>query len=683
MNFNPFPFVRFLIFFVAGIATYIQFQFFHTSLYYLAGILLLALLISIRFKIPVIRGLFLWLLLFDLGIITTYHKTAINQPNHFSKHKEFQFYEAVITSNTEEKPKTFKVEAELKTVQIADKWQPTSGKILLYFDKTKSAKPIYGDVFLVKGMPREVEAPKNPYEFDYRRFLQYKGIYAHHFLWGNEYMKIGNNPPSKVIQIANRANAYADSVFKAAIQTKNEYAVANAMVVGLRDDIDNDLLDAYSASGAIHVLSVSGMHVGILFLFLGWIFGWIKKRGKDGKLYFTALVISILWIYAIFTGLSATVLRATVMFSFIQFGTALNRRQNIYNTLAISALLLLVWNPYWIIDVGFQLSYLAIIGIVFLHPYLNHRVNPTNPILREAWSITVVCFSAQLFTFPLSVYYFHQFPTYFLLANPFVAMFSFLVLPAGLLILIVANVPFLSTFVAMILKLSLFLLNWIILLFEKIPFSTLKGFSLHFLELLAVYGIIFLIIKFFIESELKFLKAAVAVLTILGIWNIYQDFSQSQQKELVFHFIPKKSGISIVEGKSATFIADSSLIHNKKIYDFHLKNFFDNQGVRNENRVDKQQFTNQNGMMFLSFEGKQILWLQEKFRGKIQGKADYLLISNNAIRKLSRAVEGSSIKHIIVDDSNKRYVVENLKHEADSLHLDLVSLYDSGAIRLK
>lgn len=683
MNFNPFPFVRFLLFFVAGIATYIQFQFFHISLYYIAGFLLITLLVSIRFKIPIIRGIFLWLLLFDLGIITTYHNTAINQPTHFSKHKDFQYYEAVITSNTEEKPKTYKVEAELRTIKTTEKWQPTSGKILLYFDKTKSVKPHYGDVFLVKGMPREVEAPKNPYEFDYRKFLQYKGIYAHHFLWGNEYVKIGNNPPSKIIQIANQANAYADSVFKAAIQTKNEYAVANAMVVGLRDDIDNDLLDAYSASGAIHVLSVSGMHVGILFLFLGWIFGWIKKREKHGKIYFTALVISILWLYAIFTGLSATVLRATVMFSYIQFGTALNRRQNIYNTLAISALLLLAWNPYWIIDVGFQLSYLAIIGIVFLHPYLKNLVTPTNPILRETWSITVVCFSAQLFTFPLSVYYFHQFPTYFLLANPFVAMFSFLVLPAGLALLIFAKIPIISTISAFVLKWSLILLNKCILLFEKIPFSTLKGFSLHFLELLAIYGIIFLIIRFFIESEIKFLKIAVTFLAALGVWNVYQDFTQSQQKELVFHFIPKKSGISIIDGKSATFIADSSLINNKKIYNFHLKNFFDNQGVRNKNLVDKQQFTNQNGMMFLSFEGKQILWLQEKFKGKIEGKTDYLLLSNNALRKLYPALQGSTIKQIIVDDSNKRYVVENLKHQADSLHIDLVSLYDSGAIRIK
>jgi competence protein ComEC len=329
------------------------------------------------------------------------------------------------------------------------------------------------------------------------------------------------------------------------------------------------------------------------------------------------------------------------------------------------------------------LSYLAIIGIVFLHPYLNQLYNPTNPILRETWSITVVCLSAQLLTFPLSVYYFHQFPTYFLFANPFIALFSFFVLPAGLALLICSKIPVLGIISGFILKYSLLALNSIILWFDKIPFATLKGFSINIPEMAALYVIIFLLIRFFLESEIKYLKTSILVLLCVAIWNIYEDFEQSRQKQLVFHFIPKKSGISILDGKTATFIADSSLIHQPKIYDFHLKNFFDNQGINYKNFIDNQSFTNKNGMLFLNFEGKRILWLQQKFKGKIEGNIDYLLLSNNALRKLYPSIEGSQIKQIIVDDSNKRYVVENLKHQADSLNLALVSLYDSGAVILK
>lgn len=683
MKFTAFPVVRYLLFFILGITVYLQTQLFSVNIYYLIGGLLLVFIASVFLKNSLLRGTTLLIICFLAGWTLTYQKTAINHSGHYTNLPQFTHYQAVITSNVEVKAKTYKVEAEVNAIKVDGKWQNSTGKTLLYFNRAEAQRPQYGDIFLIKNMPREVEAPKNPEEFDYRRFLQYKGIYAHHFLWGQEYIKIGHEPPSKILEFSYKSNQYADSVFKARIQTPNEYGVASAMVVGLRDDIDNDLLDAYSASGAIHVLSVSGMHVGILFLFLGYIFGWIKKRGKHGKQTFTLLIISILWGYAIFTGLSSTVLRATVMFSFIQIGTAIERRQNIYNTLAISAFLLLCWNPYWLIDVGFQLSYLAIIGIVFLHPYLNQLVSPNNPIIRSLWEGTCVCFSAQLFTFPLSVYYFHQFPTFFLIANPFVAFFSFAVLPAGLLLLIVSPIPILSDIVAFILKYSLVWLNKSIFFVEKLPFATLKGYSISIPEMLFLYAIIMLIILFFLRSEIKYLRISLLIISVLASINMVKDYFQSQQKNLTFHFIPKKSGISIIDGKSATFIADTALLNNKKIYNFHLKNYYDKHGVSNKNILALNQYANKQGVTFLDFEGKRILWLQQKFNGNLQGNADYVLLSNNAIRKLSPAFSKFQTGLIIVDDSNKRYVVENLKHQADSLHLNLISLYDTGAFSIQ
>jgi competence protein ComEC len=682
MKFTAFPVVRYLLFFILGITVYLQTQFFSMNIYYLIGVLFVIFIGSIFSKNSLLRGITLVIICFLAGWTLTYQKTAINDSSHYTNLPQFTHYQAVITSNVEVKPKTYKVEAEVNAIKVDGKWQNSTGKTLLYFNRAEAQRPQYGDVYLIKNMPREVEAPKNPEEFDYRRFLQYKGIYAHHFLWGQEYIKIGHVAPSKILEFSYKSNQYADSVFKARIQTPNEYGVASAMVVGLRDDIDNDLLDAYSASGAIHVLSVSGMHVGILFLFLGYLLGWIKKRGKYGKQIFALTVILLLWSYAIFTGLSATVLRATVMFSFIQIGTAIDRRQNIYNTLAISALLLLCWNPYWLIDVGFQLSYLAIIGIVFLHPYIYQLASPNNPIIRTIWEGTCVCFSAQLFTFPLSLYYFHQFPTFFLIANPFVAFFSFAVLPAGLLLLIVAPIPILSDIVAFILKYSLVWLNKSIFFVEKLPFATLKGFSISIPEMLFLYATIVLFISFFLRSEIKYLRISSLIISVLATINIAKDYSQSQQKNLTFHFIPKKSGISIIDGKSATFIADTALLHNKKSYNFHLKNYYDKHGVANKNSLALNQYANKQGVTFLDFEGKRILWLQQKFNGNLQGNADYVLLSNNAIRKLSPAFSKFQTGLIIVDDSNKRYVVENLKHQADSLHLNLISLYDTGAFSI-
>jgi competence protein ComEC len=679
MKFNAFPVVRYLLCLIAGILAYLQTHYFHTAFYYLGAGLLVILLTSIFFRNPLLRGISACLLLFVSGWILTYHKTVINNPEHFTNQGTFTHYQAIITSNPEIKPKTYKVEAEIQQVKVSEKWRKANGKILLYFNKAEAQRPQYGNVFLIKNMPSEIDPPKNPEEFDYRQFLHNKGIYAHHFLWNKEYIKIGNLIPSKILNIAYKANNYADSVYKTHLKTVNEYAITNAMVVGTRDDIDSDLLNAYSASGAIHVLSVSGMHVGILFGVLSVLLWFIKGRGKYGKWLFTVIVLSSLWTYAVFTGLSSTVLRAAVTFSFILVGTTINRRHNIYNILATSALVLLCYNPYWLLDVGFQLSYLAILGIVYLHPYLNQLISPTNPIIRLLWEGTIVCFAAQLFTAPLSVYYFHQFPTYFLIANPFVALFSSGILPVGLLLLILASVPIVADVLAFVLKLSCYLLNETTFIIEKMPLSTLKGFSISVSELFAWYAIIFLIIAFFRYSELKYLRVSVLLLISLALFNIYEDYQQSQQKQLTFHFIPRQTCISVIDGKSVTFIADSAAINNKKIYNFHLKNYYDAQGVSNQNLLNIAAYTNKQGMTFLDFEGKKIVWLQKPFKGALQGKANYVLLSNNAIRNLAFTFADFQTEQIILDDSNKSYLVEKLKHQADSLRLNLVVLRDTGA----
>ena len=679
MKFNAFPVVRYLLFFIAGILAYLQTHYFHTTFYYLGFGLLLALLVAAFRTQAIVRGTLACLAFFFSGWIVTYHKTGINDQQHFINHGDFTYYQAVVTSNTEAKTKTYRVESEIQAVKSGNKWENSTGKVFLYFNRQDDLKPEYGDVFLIKGLPSAIDPPKNPEEFNYKQYLTYKGIYAKHFLKDKDYVRIGNEPPSRLMSIALRANVFADSVFKARIENPREYAIANAMIVGIRDDIDDDLLSAYSASGAIHVLSVSGMHVGILFWMLSKILGWLKNRGKYGKWSFLIIVLSILWTYAVFTGLSSTVLRAVVTFSFLLIGTTLNRSHNIYNILAVSALVLLAWNPYWLADIGFQLSYLAIIGIVYLYSYLNELVNPTNPLIRMVWEGTVICFAAQLFTTPLSIYYFHQFPTYFLIANPAVAFFSFSILPAGLLLLFCAFVPYISEAPAFILKYSCYFLNETIFSFQKLPLSTLKGFSISMPELLALYAVLGLTIAFFRYSELKYLRMAAGIFIMLTLVNIYEDYRQSNQKELTFHAINNHTGVSLIEGKSATFMGAEAVIHDKKIYNFNLKNYYDKMGASNQNFLNVAPYTNNQGLTFFEFEGKKIVWLQRPFRGNLKGKADYVLLSNNAIKNLSLSFTDFQANLIILDSSNKPYLIENLKQQADDMGLNLIALNSTGA----
>jgi competence protein ComEC len=677
--FHSYPLLRYTLLMIFGIIVSVKTDYFDTTIYLIFIASIIGFIVSIYFKSAILRGVLASIIFFLFGWILTYHHTAIQDQFHYLNNKEFTDYQVIISSNTETKAKTYKVEADIKSIRTESGWTKSRGKVLLYFNKATSLKPIYGEVYFIKGTPREIEGPKNPNEFDYKRYMELRGIYAHHFLYENTFQKIGYQPQNQLLSYAYAANHYADSLFVKHIESPNEYAIATAVVIGTRDYIDDDLLQAYSAAGAVHVLSVSGMHVAILFVVLQFLFKRIKKK-KNGKFLFATIVITLLWIYAIFTGLSSTVLRATMMFTVIQIAELISKKGNIYNTLAVSAFILLCYNPFWVLDVGFQLSYLAIIGIVYLQPYIKYLWSPTNPILKNIWEITCVSFAAQLATFPLSLYYFHQFPTYFLLANVPVFWVSELVLPIGLFLLLTAEIPFAGAIFGFILKWILWLLNKIIFFVESIPYSTLKGFSISIYELIAIYIFIIGIIYLIRYSELKYLKISLLCIVALMGWNVFEDYQQSRQQQLVFHFIPRKSGISLIEGKSSVFIADSTLLANPKIYGYHLKNFYDNIGINNQTFVDAKKYENKNGMALIEVNGKRILWLQKPFKGNIDGEADYLLLSNNALRKLNPAIQNLKFGQIIVDDSNRKYIVENLKNEADSLKINLVSLYDSGAI---
>jgi competence protein ComEC len=225
------------------------------------------------------------------------------------------------------------------------------------------------------------------------------------------------------------------------VKTKDELAVASAIMLGYRDYMNADIVQAYASSGALHVLSVSGLHVGVLFLALQFLLQWMDKY-RQLKWVKVLLVLAVMFFYAVLTGLSPSVLRAVVMFSFFVIAKAINRDNNMYNVLGISCLLLLFWNPYLITEVGFKLSYLAVLGIVVLYPILQPLLTFKNKLLKGAWSITCLSIAAQIATFPISLYYFHQFPNLFLISNLIIIPASDFVLYLGMLICVTFKIPY-------------------------------------------------------------------------------------------------------------------------------------------------------------------------------------------------------------------------------------------------
>jgi competence protein ComEC len=428
----------------------------------------------------------------------------------------------------EEKANTWKAIAEVKEVIKNDTIYSSHGKILLYVDKKAERKPELGEKYWLINHLQKIEAPKNPYEFDFRRYMELQEIFDQQYVRKGDFVYAGETEHKSIYYYAMLLNRYADRAVVKSIPKKSVYGVVNAMVLGVRDELDSPLMQAYSAAGAIHVLSVSGMHVGIIYQVLIILLGFIKKRkSRWGRTTFVLVVLSLLWFYAFLTGLSSPVLRSTLMFSMVLLAEFIHKKQNTYNTVAFSAFVLLLWNPNFIFQVGFQLSYLAVLGMLFFQPLLVklwitdiHRGFHVR-ILYWFWELTCVSVAAQLATFPLTVYYFHQFPLYFLLANPFVIFFSTLVLCVGLLFIVIYpvfqlfKVYFVLEYLGKLLEFLTNLLNLSAKITEKLPHSMMQFLHFSKLEVGLIFALLITFSTLWITRSFVWIKSSVLLLIIL------------------------------------------------------------------------------------------------------------------------------------------------------------------------
>jgi competence protein ComEC len=309
-------------------------------------------------------------------------------------------------------------------------------------------------------------------------------------------------------------------------------------------------------------LAVSGLHVGIVFYLVSLVFGFLRHNRK-GRLLFMLISISILWSYAFITGLSPSVMRAATMFSIFAIGENLNRRSNIYNSMAASAFILLLINPNNLFDIGFQLSYAAVFGIVFLQPKLEKLFFIKNRILRFFWMLITVSISAQIATFPITSYYFGQFPTYFWITNTFVIPAVMVLIPLGILLLFVSSIPVVSSILAImlnvIIKITYFLLSTI----NHLPLSVFDVSigQIQFVLLAAVVGSVFIFIK---NQKAFFIKSALSLLLAVFITSLSTNIYRLNQTELIVYNTNKNTNIHFIHGKLNYIVTDDTLTNEEK-----------------------------------------------------------------------------------------------------------------------
>ncbi len=696
-----YPFVRYVAALLGGILLYISMPGFWWLPLLLATIgagLWLGNLIrnSRRVVKPVsVRsGMGVLLLLGSAGWFTAYSHTASNRTDNISHLTELpDAYEAVVDNLPEERAKTYRVELSLRQGRVVGQYQPMSGRVIVYLDKTGSLIPRYGEVWLVGGAPRPIDPPLNPGEFNYKRFLSYKGIYHQQYLRPFQREVTGYEPPSRLTALANRVNRLADSVFTHQVGSRPEYAIVNAMVLGVRDDLDADLYQSYSAAGAIHLLSVSGLHVGILFFVLTWLLKRIAPS-QQHSLWVAALKLIILWFYALTTGFSAPVLRSALMFS-ILIGAEVSRRpHSLPNTLGVSAFVILCFDPYALFSAGFQLSYLAVAGIGAWVPALGQRLTFRYRWQNWLWKLTVVAVVAQMITFPLGVFYFHQFPTYFLVANPVVMLLSEGLLPLAMATLALSWIPYLNDWLGWTLQKTAWLLNESVTRVGELPGAMWNGLWLSTTEMLLVYAIILAAVSCLLTRQRAYLWLTCGLSLMLALCTLRDDWNRQAQQRLSVHFLPHKTAVSLTNGPQSVLLTDLDMQNDPRSFDFYLKNTFGQWGVKQLTLAGAGPLTLDSTRRALPayyqtreyalwvWQGKTLLLVNKltgRSRWKLPAVVDYLIIRRNALQDWDQLRGRVVARRIIFDDSNKTPLTDKLLADARQRGIACYSVRQMGA----
>ncbi len=492
--------------------------------------------------------------LFLLGWTITLKYNELNSKDHFSK-KPTDYLLVKISNEPKLNGNLLKFTAIVEDNIQNRKSTSTSGNLLITIKDKFARNLYYGDELLIPANYQAVEPPYNPAEFNFKQYLANQNIHYQAFLSQLQYYVFAKNHGNGLIFYSLKLRQRLVEKFKKHIRNPEAVALASTLILGYKADLSNEVLQAYSKTGTIHVLSVSGAHVAILFLVLDLMLGFLN-RFRYGKTIKVVLVILIIWYYSLLTGFSPAVCRAAVMISMIIIGKTYSRYINTLNVLALSAFCLLLYNPYFILDVGFQLSYLAVAGLVIFQPIVYKWINIDNKWLDKLWATCSVSIAAQVITFPLSAYYFHQFPVYFLISNLFIIVPSELIMIAGLTYLVMPDIPFVSSALGWILEKLILLMDRVLAEIEHFPYSSISRIWITPVEYLLLYVIIIALFYFLYDRKIWPLRLTLICMLLLAFSIGYKRWNNSRSNQIAFLSLKKHTGIALKKGNDAIILTD-------------------------------------------------------------------------------------------------------------------------------
>ncbi|MFT5753702.1 MAG: competence protein ComEC [Flavobacterium sp.] len=580
-------------------------------------------------------GLVTYFLIVSIGSLSLYIHQDLNVKNHYSN----------LEIKEKNNSKGLVIE-ELKSNEYYTKFivkidsfnhQKSSGKLLVYFSKKNPDNLVIGDLVSFNTEIKPIVKNYNPDTFDYANYMENQNVFHQIKCFENDYF-IGNKVKNFTFYIneLRKKLVHSFDAHHFSVRTKS---IINALLLGQKQQIDSETLNDYKNAGVVHILAISGLHIGIIYAFFNFIFGFLN-RVKHGKTVKLVIIILLLWLFALISGMSASITRSVMMFSVIAFGTFLNRKNFMFNAIAASLLILLIYNPLLIFDVGFQLSYAAVISILLFQPFYQKFYYSKNKIVVYITDLFLISLTAQLGVLPLMLLYFKQVPTLFLLAN-------FVVIPVATAVLIIGIIVLFLNFVYLPLALIIgkvisflvefmnYYIHWLSsfqdYVIKNITFTPFLTVGLYLLILSIVYWI-------YEPKNKRFLFVLVTTLSF-QILYFYTKNETSHKNELIV-YNNKESAISIFDANKITVFSNDSLIQeNQSIKEYATAKF--------NPKVVFHPLEN-----VLYFKNKKIIVVDENTIYNTSIKPDVVIIRQNSRINIERLILTSKPQLIIADKSN-------------------------------
>jgi competence protein ComEC len=671
IDFKNSPFVRILIPFLGGILFCVSYNL-NVNVFYplLVSLLALGILYFSNLKTTSQQSKWLYIFVSDVflvlvGLHCCYLYDVKNNAEYYGHYisSESQSWVGEVKDLPVEKEKFYKVQMEVKA--LANK-QQVFGKVLVYVKKPFNLallKP--GNSLNISSIFNLTKPPLNPHEFNYKEFLERKNIYYQSFVNANEISSLSKPTEFSLVNFGLEIKQNIKTIFEKSSLNKEAAQLCIALLTGYDDEINSETINAFAHSGTLHVLSVSGLHTGILYAVLVFLLGIIDKHKKYKILHLIVITLS-LWFFVLITGFSPPVLRAVIMLNLIALGRFYYSYSSLHavNILGVSAFVLLVFNPLLIFDTGFLLSYSAVLGILYFEPVFTSLVNSRFTFVNKIWQLTSVSLAAQITTLPITLFLFHQFPLWFIFSNLLVIPLCTIVMFLGILLLVKLS------FIAPIVNFCSGLIFYCIHLTDEQGIGYIDSIDFGWRDLFFLTAFIIATTLFIKQRAYVYMAGAAVLLILWQVTSLFEVIDKKSSSHLSIYHVNKQTAIDLKNTEHVYFGTTTTASN----YNYHIKN---NHTFYNYPTINSFNFD------YVKTKSWSLLKLNSQKLNALVSflKPDYLLISNNSEIDES-CFSNPHLKLVIADGSNKYWNIKKLRLLCDKFAVPFYSTAEKGYLQL-